>query len=193
VLEQAAETYAGEALVVKLDVQDAPQTRSRFGVDHVPEFLFFREGKLVARAKGMPSLKALRPWVEYLLGRGPQPVTKRPHARAAAAGEGRPVTVTDTDFDRVVLGAEVPVLVDFWAAWCGPCRTVGPVVEELAGDFAGRALCAKLDVDANQATAQRYGVMSIPTLILFRDGQEVERVVGAQPKQVLEQRLEALL
>ncbi len=108
-------------------------------------------------------------------------------------GDGHPLTVTDADFERVVLGASIPVLVDFWAAWCGPCRMVAPVVEQLAQEFAGRALTAKLDVDANPATAQRYGVRSIPTLIFFHKGQEVERVVGAQAIHVLRQKLEVLL
>ena len=195
VLAQTASEYAGEALIVKLDVADTPQARAQFGVDTLPQFLFFRQGKLVARAKGMPSAPALRPWVEYLLERGPRPATRKPSQAQAKTGtsNGHAVTVTDGDFQQTVLGADKPILVDFWAAWCGPCRMVGPVVDQLAQEFSGRALVAKLDVDANQMTAQRYGVMSVPTLILFQNGQEVDRVMGAQPIHVLRQRLEAHL
>jgi len=193
VLERTAQEYAGDLLVVKLDADDAPQARARYNVEVLPEFLFFRDGKLVARAKGTPSAKALRPWLEYLLQRGPRPTAARKRPKPQPSGSGKPVTVTDATFDQVVLGADRPVMVDFWASWCGPCRAVAPTVEQIAREYAGRALVAKVDIDANQATARRYRVMSVPTLALFKDGNEVDRVTGVQPAHVLKQRLDALL
>ena len=187
VLGQTARDYAGEALVVKLDADDVPQARAQHKVDSLPQFLFFRQGELVARARGMPSVEALRPWVEYLLERGPKPAVKK-----ASPDAGHPLTATDGNFHEI-LSASTPALVDFWASWCQPCKMIAPAIEQLAQEFAGRAVVAKLDIDANQMTAQRYGVMSIPTLILFRGGQEVDRVMGVQPVHVLRQRLEALL
>jgi thioredoxin 1 len=194
-LEQVAEAYAGEALIAKLEASDADQTRARYDVSSLPEFLFFREGKLIARAKGMPSPAALRPWMEYLLGRGPQPTATRPRRPAAQPppGDDQPVIVTDANFDQVVLRADRPALVDCWAAWCGPCRMVAPVIETLANEFRGRALIGKLDVDANPMIAQRFGVRSIPTLIYFKNGREADRVVGAQSADALRQKLNQLL
>ncbi len=93
--------------------------------------------------------------------------------------------ITDSDFDKVV-SAGKPVFVDFWAPWCGPCRLVGPIVEELAPTYAGKAVIGKLNVDDNPNVAQRFGVTSIPTMMMFKDGKLVDRMVGAAPKTALQ-------
>jgi len=102
-----------------------------------------------------------------------------------------PVVVTDNTFETEVLESELPVLVDFWAEWCAPCKMIAPAVEELAKSYDGKMKFAKLDVDNNNKTALQYGVMSIPTLIIFKDGQEKERIVGAVPKGQLEKKVVA--
>ncbi|HWM01553.1 MAG TPA: thioredoxin [Actinophytocola sp.] len=98
---------------------------------------------------------------------------------------GNTVTVTDSSFAEDVLNSDKPVLVDFWATWCGPCRMVAPVLEEIAGEHADKITIAKLDVDANPTIARDYQVLSIPTLILFKGGEPVKQIVGAKPKAAL--------
>lgn len=104
-----------------------------------------------------------------------------------------PVDVTDQTFSRAVLSFPGPVLVDCWAPWCGPCRTVGPVLEQLASEYAGRLKIAKLNVDENPATASKYGIQSIPTMLLFKNGNHVNSLVGALPKHEIERHLGTIL
>jgi len=95
------------------------------------------------------------------------------------------VAVTDQSFDLEVLQSPVPVLVDFWAAWCGPCRAIAPTVDQMAVEYSGKLKVVKVDVDANQEVSNRYGILSIPALVLFKNGQVVEKLVGALPKPVV--------
>ena len=102
------------------------------------------------------------------------------------------ITGTDANFEAEVLNSDQPVLVDFWATWCGPCRTIAPTIEELASDYTGKARVVKLDVDNNPQTAMKYGIRSIPSLLFFKDGRPVDQMVGVVPKKVLAEKLDAL-
>jgi thioredoxin 1 len=101
--------------------------------------------------------------------------------------------VTDDSFDDEIMNSDMPVMVDFWAEWCGPCKMVGPVVEELAQEYEGRIKIAKMDVDKNRQTPVRFGIRNIPTLILFKGGEVVQTIVGAQTKNQLNEELKKLL
>jgi thioredoxin 1 len=101
----------------------------------------------------------------------------------------KPIVVTDATFEAEVLKSPVPVLVDFWAVWCGPCKTIAPVVEELAAEYNGKLKVAKLDVDGNPDTSMKFAIRSIPTLMLFKDGRVVEQIIGAVPKRSLVEKL----
>ena len=101
--------------------------------------------------------------------------------------------ITDATFDKIVLQSDKPVLVDFWAAWCGPCRMVGPIIDELSNEYDGKAIVGKVDVDSNQEFAAKYGVRNIPTVLLFKDGELVDRKVGVSPKQVYAEAIDGSL
>ncbi|MCG3160056.1 MAG: hypothetical protein JMDDDDMK_01088 [Acidobacteria bacterium] len=108
-------------------------------------------------------------------------------------GSAQPITVTDADFSSQVEASPLPVLLDMWAPWCAPCRMLGPVIDQIATELAGRVRVAKLNIDENQMVPNRFKVSSIPTLIVFRDGQEVDRMLGVQPKAEILRRLARLI
>jgi thioredoxin 1 len=215
VLDRLARTYAGRALIVKVNASEERGLVGRYGVDRLPGILFILDGQAVATTAGAVAEPELAAWLEHLTGAAARPPLPSgpsiplggatgPSASGRQAGEqaqgaaqgsagaeaaaGQPVILSDASFERVVLDSSLPVLVDFWATWCAPCKMVAPVVADLAREFTGRAVVAKLDVDDYPRTAGRYGVMSIPTLLIFKNGKVVDQIVGAQP-QVLRQRL----
>ncbi len=201
-----AKSYAGEALVVKIDASENPVTAQRFGAVAVPFFAFIKNSQVTDQVTGAVEEQGLRARLEYLLARGARPaavsgpsvalvtpVQPAATSSTAPAGSGHPVVVTDGNFEQVVLRSSQPVLVDFWAAWCGPCRMVAPSVEQLAREFDGRAVVAKLDVDANPRTAGRFNIRGIPSLLIFRNGRVVVQIVGAQPLPTLRQHLVAAI
>jgi thioredoxin 1 len=103
------------------------------------------------------------------------------------------VEVNDSNFEEVVLKSDKPVIVDFWAEWCGPCRMIGPIVEELSDDYKDQAVCAKVDVDSSPGVASKYGIRNIPTILFIKNGEVVDKQVGAVPKSNLEAKLKPLL
>ncbi|HHM02827.1 MAG TPA: thioredoxin [Caldithrix abyssi] len=106
---------------------------------------------------------------------------------------GSYVELNDNNFEDEVINSPIPVLVDFWAEWCAPCRIIAPVVEELAGELAGKVKVGKMDVDSNPQTSMKFGIRSIPTLLIFKNGQPVDTIVGAVPKNVIADKLSAQL
>ncbi|HAP94224.1 MULTISPECIES: thioredoxin [Epilithonimonas] len=103
------------------------------------------------------------------------------------------VEITDQSFQETVLNSDKPVLVDFWATWCGPCRMLGPIIEEVAADFEGKALVGKVDVDNNQQVSVDYGIRNIPTVLIFKNGEVVDKIVGVAPKEVIAEKLNSYL
>lgn len=213
VLDRLAADYAGKLLVAKVDAAAEKPLVARYRIQTLPTVVFTRSGQEEEQGAGVLSEAQLRAWFDYLVKGGARPAkpagqsastastpppSRQPHANGAssrtpgadrAPDDGKPVTLTDASFQQII-GGPGPVLVDFWAAWCGPCRMVAPAMEQLAQEFRGRAVIGKLNVDENPQTAQRYQIMSIPALYIFKDGRVVDQLMGAQPVHVLRQRLE---
>jgi thioredoxin 1 len=190
-MDRLAKTYANQLLIAQVPVRDNPVSVKRFGIQHPLSLVTIRDGKELSKAE-MITQADLEQHAAYLLGQGPKPKsTGAAHQQASQAerAPSRPRVVTDMNFEKGVLQSELPVVVDFWAPWCGPCRMVAPVLEKIAQEQAGRLVIAKMNVDENPRVPQQFGVQSIPTMIVVKNGQMVDRWVGALPEAALRSRL----
>jgi thioredoxin 1 len=207
VLDGLARDFAGQALIVHVvDVMEGGLA-TRFGVKRVPTLVYWRDGREVTRIEGAAQGEALRAHLNYLLGRQPRPASAHGPSNPLTGNESvsvksqpdhsatteTPISVTDSTFDELVLKSPLPVLVDFWAPWCGPCRMVSPIVEELGRQYSGKMRVAKINTDDNPRRAMSLGIQGIPTLIMFKDGREADRIVGAASKGVLQSRIDRVL
>jgi thioredoxin 1 len=207
-MNRLASEHAGKLLIAQIRIKDNPQTARQFNVQLSPTVVDILKGQEAAR-QDRPSSSDLEKHALFLLARGSKPISApssstNPQetgssrntgaaASSGTAGTGVPKVITDRTFDQEVLHSRVPVLVDFWAPWCGPCRMTEPAVERLAREHPGKLLVAKVNVDENPALSQRYGVMSIPMMMVVKNGTIVDRWVGALPEPNLRGRVMAVL
>jgi thioredoxin 1 len=189
-MDDLARQYAGKVLIVTLARGDSAQAFARFGVQQLPALVTVRDGKAVTQQQNL-NVADLKPHIIHLLGEGPLPNQRAADTgpRANAGSARGPINVNEAQFEREVIQSERPVLIDFWAPWCGPCHMVAPIIEKLAREHSNSLKVVKVNVDENPGLASRYHAMSIPTMIVIRGGREVDRWVGAQPEAVIRNRV----
>ncbi len=198
-LERIAKQHAGSLLVVRVNAEENPETHTRLERPALPAVIGITDGQVKSQSSATQTSE-IEAHANYLLGRGPRPTerhqeTKTQPRTAAGADErqaagstapGAPIHVSDATFASEVLNSDIPVLVDFWAPWCGPCHMVAPTLDRLAQQYAGRIKIAKLNVDENGRTPSQYQISGIPHLIMFKNGTIAGRLVGAHPQQNIE-------
>ena len=185
-VSKVAKQYAGQALIVRVDVANSPKAQGEYGNLVAPALVTLSKDGSSRKVKSQAaSVNAsdIQAHIDYLLGKGAAPKQAAPASNASSTNGTvtKPLVVTDASFDREVIKSNVPVLVDFWAPWCGPCRSIAPVVEQMAQKYAGRAKVVKVNVDDNPRIAQQFQILSIPTLMVFKNGSAFKRQVGANP------------
>ncbi len=196
-LDTLAKKYEGKALIAKINAKEEKELINRFNIGSLPAFAFVENGNVIERTN-VDDPAYMDAWLGHLSNGGARPkppasahnTTGTQQAGSQQGSNGKPVVLTDASFQSVINSSK-PTLVDFWAEWCGPCRMVAPSVETLAKEFDGKAVVAKLNVDENRMTAGQYGIRSIPSLLIFKNGQVMDQIVGAQPLPVLRQKLAA--
>jgi thioredoxin 1 len=198
VMKRLARDNTGNLLVVQVPAKEGQSSARRYQVGQFPAVVTVCEGQMLTKAEAI-SAPELEKHTAFLLGKGPRPqpaerVNGRPAAQTTSTtGDHRPRAVTDGTFEREILRSSLPVLVDFWAPWCGPCRMVEPILEKLAPEIARQMRVVKINVDENPVTAQRYKVQSIPTMMVIKNGQIADRWAGALPEAALRSRLTPFL
>lgn len=194
-LEEASKQYSGRLQVFIGDTHAIPELKSQFKVGKRALAVGWHNGAVVARRQ--------RPWATDIqslaeklaeLAPKPEPEPETPESTTTKKEiDMKPVNVTDATFEDEVLNHELPVVVDFWAEWCGPCRMVAPILDKLAGEYAGKVRIAKVDVDANPGLAQAFRIQSIPTMMFIKEGKIVGQQAGALPEPVLRDAFEQLI
>jgi thioredoxin len=194
VMQNVARNDAGRVLVAKVNARENPQTAAQMN-GPLPALITYIDGQEVTRAGGVTAA-TFRAHADHLLGRGPRPMSEPPRSepqKTNGHAAAQPVAVSDETFQQDVLESDLPVLVDLWAPWCGPCHMIAPIVEKIARDYAGQLKVAKLNVDDNPQTAMTYYVQGIPTLLIFKNGRVADRIVGAVPELLLRGKVDAAL
>ncbi len=196
-LDTASTEYADQLTVLIADSNESPELKERFSLGKHPVVIGAYQGEIVNR-RSRPWAADIEAMATSLIDLLPKQEVDDKHEETAMNDkkipvDNAPVQVTDATFEKEVLQSELPVLVDFWAEWCGPCRMVAPILEKLADEYAGKVRIAKVDVDHNPGLAQAFRIMSIPTLMFIKEGKIVGQTAGALPEPTLRDALEQLI